>query len=82
MTKRLREWRTTKLLSVRELAQAADITPKTLTDVEYGRRLATYATMRRISQALGVEPAEIAEFAAALASRSGLAEQPSSTGPM
>jgi DNA-binding Xre family transcriptional regulator len=72
VVKRLREWRTEHLLSIRELAAAAEITPKTLTDLEYGRRRATYGTMRRISQALGVEPHEIAEFAMALASRGTL----------
>lgn len=66
----LRTWRTRQLLSLHELAMAAHVTPKTLTDLEYGRRLPGYGTMRAISKALGVEPREITEFAAALEERS------------
>jgi transcriptional regulator with XRE-family HTH domain len=65
----LRTWRTGKLMSVRELADAAGVAPKTLTDLEYGRRRPNYDTMRRIAAALGVDPLEVAEFAAAISSR-------------
>jgi transcriptional regulator with XRE-family HTH domain len=67
--RRLREWRTDALMSVRELAAAANVTPKTLTDLEYARRVAGYGTMRRISSVLGVDPREITEFAAAIEKR-------------
>ena len=73
--RRLREWRTHQLLSVRELAAAAGVTPKTLTDIELGRCRPTYQTMRTISQTLGREPREIVEFAAALASRAQVPER-------
>lgn len=62
----LRQWRTQRLLSLHELAQAAGIAPKTLTDLEYGRRRPTYGTMRRLCAALEVTPAEVTEFAAAM----------------
>lgn len=65
----LRTWRTRQLRSVAELAAAAGITPKTLIDLEYGRRTPTFATMRRLSAALGVAPEAVAEFAAAQARR-------------
>lgn len=65
----LREWRASRLMSIRDLAEAAEIAPKTLTDIEYSRRVPTFATMRRISAALGVSPHEIAEFANALRAR-------------
>ncbi len=69
VVKSLREWRTGRLWSVRELAAAAGVTHKTVIDLEYGRRRAHYATMRRITEALGVEPGEVVEFAAALEER-------------
>jgi transcriptional regulator with XRE-family HTH domain len=63
----LREWRIHRLLSITALADAAGITRKTLIDIEHGRRRPHYATMGKLSQALGVEPAEVMEFAAAMA---------------
>jgi len=57
------------MMTVRELAEAAVVTPKTLTDLEHGRHIPNYATMRRVSQALGVEATEITEFAAAIEAR-------------
>ncbi len=65
----LREWRTERLWSVRELASAAGVTHKTLIQLEHGRQRPHYATMRRIAAALGVAPGDIFEFAAALAER-------------
>ena len=67
--KPLREWRTGRLWSVRDLATAAGVTHKTVIQLEYGRQRASYGTMRRISEALGVEPSEITEFAAVLEER-------------
>ncbi|MCC7023670.1 MAG: helix-turn-helix transcriptional regulator [Thermomicrobiales bacterium] len=69
MGQTLRHWRTDRLLSIRELATAADITPKTLTDIEYGRRRPTYETMRSICQVLNVDAHDIVEFQAALNAR-------------
>ena len=63
----LREWRIQRLMSITALAHAAGITKKTLIDIEHGRRRPHYATMGKLSQVLGVEPGEIAEFAAAMA---------------
>ena len=72
MAKALRAWRTEQLLTIKDLAAAAQVTPKTLTDLEYGRHRATYRTMRQVSAALGVDPFAITEFGAALASRATL----------
>lgn len=69
MSKGLRQWRTSQLLSIRALADEAGVTPKTLTDIEYGRRVPTYETMRTISKALGVMPHDILEFEAAIQAR-------------
>ena len=38
-------------------------------EIENGRNLPTFRTIRRLSEALGVAPAEIAEFAAAIEER-------------
>ena len=67
--KPLREWRTERLLGIRELAERAGVTKKTLIDLEYGRRLAHFATIRSISEALGVDAREVTEFAAVLDER-------------
>lgn len=69
MAETLRHWRTNRLLSIRELATAADITPKTLTDIEYGRRRPTYETMRAICRELNVSAHDVIEFQAALEAR-------------
>jgi len=65
----LREWRVERLKSVTTLAEAANITRKTLIDIEYGRRWPHYETIGKLSRALDVEPQEVAEFAAAMKER-------------
>jgi transcriptional regulator with XRE-family HTH domain len=64
--KTLREWRMARLMSVRALERAAGVTQKTIIDIEYGRRRPHYGTIGKLSAALGVEPADVAEFAVAL----------------
>lgn len=56
-------------MSIRELAIRASITPKTLTDIEYGRRRPNYETMRAVCEALGVSPHEIHEFVVTIEAR-------------
>jgi transcriptional regulator with XRE-family HTH domain len=58
----LREHRQQRLMTVRELAAAASITPKTLVDIEHGRRLPHFGTIKSLAAALGVEWREVAEF--------------------
>ena len=69
MAKPLREWRTERLWSVRDLAERAGVSTKTVIQLEYGRQLPTFVTMRRIAGALGVPASGIEEFAAALGER-------------
>jgi len=64
--KSLREWRTQRLWSVRDLAGAAGVSTKTVVQIEHSRQLPTFRTMRRICGALEIEPAEVTEFAEAL----------------
>ena len=65
--KPLRAWRLSRLMSTRALANASGVTQKTIINLEYGRQRPHYATIGKLSQALGVEPGEVMEFAAALA---------------
>ncbi|CAN5546206.1 hypothetical protein BH23CHL5_BH23CHL5_02020 [soil metagenome] len=69
--KTLREWRLERLLSVGELSRRSSVTKKSLIDLEYGRRPNVhYDTIRRVCEALDVQPTEITEFASALEERS------------
>lgn len=68
-TRTLREIRLDHLLSVRELAEAADITPKTLTDIELGKRMPTYETMRNLCRVLGIEAHDVTEFVTTIQAR-------------
>ncbi len=63
----LREWRRERLLSLADLADKAGITEKTVGEIERGRARPQLRTMRKITEVLGVEPKDVAEFAAAIA---------------
>ena len=67
--KTLREWRAERLESSKTLAAKAGVSNKTILGIENGRNLPTFRTMRRLSEALAVDPAEVAEFAAAIGER-------------
>ncbi len=68
--KSLREWRIERLLSLVALSEQADVTKKTLIDIEHGRRLPHYGTIASLCRVLDVAPADVAEFAQALEGRS------------
>ncbi|CAN5521555.1 hypothetical protein BH23CHL2_BH23CHL2_07760 [soil metagenome] len=59
----LREWRKLRLLSIRDVAEAADLSTKTIFDAEHGNTRPTLQTMRRLCAALNVEPGQVEEFA-------------------
>jgi DNA-binding XRE family transcriptional regulator len=67
--KTLREWRAERLESSKTLATKAGVSNKTILEIENGRNLPTFRTMRRLSEALGVQPADVEEFAAAIEER-------------
>jgi transcriptional regulator with XRE-family HTH domain len=50
------------LLSQRALAKQAGVALKTVIDLELGRTQPHFGTMRKLSEALGVEPTAIDEF--------------------
>ena len=64
--KTLREWRAQQLLTIRDLAGKAGVSSQTVVQIEHGRKTPRTRTIRRICDALEVEPAQVAEFAAAI----------------
>ncbi len=62
----LKAHRASRLLTVRALAEQADVTTKTITDIEHGRVMPQFGTMKKIAATLGVEPTEVTEFAATI----------------
>ena len=67
--KPLRELRTERMLTVRGLARIAGVSPVTVLNVELRRFRPTNCTMQALSEALGCEVGEVAEFREALAHR-------------
>ncbi len=62
----LKRARTARLLTVRGLAAAAGVSTHTVHEVETGKRPPRFGTIKRLSDALGVDPAEVVEFRAVL----------------
>ncbi len=62
----LREARTSRLLTMRELAEQAGVALSTLYLIENGRSVPSFRVIRALSAALGMQPADIAEFASAV----------------
>jgi transcriptional regulator with XRE-family HTH domain len=62
----LREWRLERLLSIEELAAKSGVSTRTVVQIEHGRQLPRIRTIRRISEALDVQPREVTEFNQAL----------------
>ena len=67
--KPLSQWRAERLMSIKALAAAAGVSNKTVVQIEHGRQLPTFRTIHRITTALGIEPGDIEEFAAAIGER-------------
>jgi transcriptional regulator with XRE-family HTH domain len=63
----LKEWRARRLLTVRGLAEASGVALTTVYRVETGRSAPTFRVIRALSEALDVQPDDVAEFAAAIA---------------
>ena len=62
----LKEARMARLLTVRELAEKADVAPSTVYLTETGRTVPRFAVIRKLAAALEVEPSSITEFARAM----------------
>ena len=57
---RLRELREAAMLSQRDLAERANLSPTTIVHAEAGQDV-RFVTVRALAEALGVEPAELAK---------------------
>lgn len=62
----LEQHRRRRMMTQRDLADAASCGQQTIVSIERGRRATRFETMQRISRALGVEPTDVAEFATML----------------
>jgi transcriptional regulator with XRE-family HTH domain len=71
----LREARLQALLSMRQLARKAELSPTTIYLLESGQRSPQLLTIYKLSRALGVSPEEIEEFRRAMKRES--ADEPS-----
>ena len=60
--KTLGEWRTEKMLTIRDLAKSAHVSNKTISDIENGKVIPKFRTIRRLCEALGVSNTEVTEF--------------------
>jgi len=58
---KLRTLRERRFLSHRDLAKRADVSPTTVLNLEAGRVEAQRRTVRKLAQALEVDPAELVE---------------------
>jgi transcriptional regulator with XRE-family HTH domain len=57
---RVRRLREQRLLSIQELAQRAGVSVNAVLRVEHGRGRPRWRTLRRLAEALGVEPSALA----------------------
>lgn len=67
----LREVRRGKLISIEGLSEMTGVSTKTIVQVELGRSTPRLSTIKRLSEALEVEPGKVQEFAAAIADTGG-----------
>jgi len=58
----LKQARTARMLTVRGLAEKAGVSLAATHEAETGKRRPRFATIKRLSDALGVAPNQIAEF--------------------
>ena len=72
--KTLREWRRERLLGLDGLVEKSGVSKRTIIQIEHGRQLPRFTTIRKLCEALGVEPRDVAEFAAALDADQGQQE--------
>ena len=63
----LREWRDRRALAMADLVERTGVAKTTIVAIEHGRVTAIKRrTIRRLSEALGVDPWDVAEFRRAL----------------
>ena len=65
-SKTLAELRRERLLTIRALAEASGCAPRTVLQIEHGRRNPQPGTIKRLATALQVEPSAVSEFRRAM----------------
>ncbi len=60
--KSLRHWRAERALGLKELAARAGVSHSTILRIERGETLSQARVYRKLAQALGIEPLQIAEY--------------------
>ena len=63
--------RRNRVLSTRDLARESGVSAKTINAIERGRTRPAFATIRKLSMTLGVDPLEVDEFRDAIRNQSG-----------
>jgi DNA-binding XRE family transcriptional regulator len=58
--------RANRALSIRELAKLARVAPRTVYGIEHGEVVPNLSTIRKLADALGVEPLDVDEFRVAI----------------
>lgn len=66
---RLKELRARQLLTVRELADKAHMSPSTISVIEKGHGRPALSTIRKLSDLFSVDPMEVDEFRDAIEAR-------------
>ena len=64
--KTLREWRRERLISIEDLAAQTGVSTKTIVETELGRTRPKFRTIRKLCEALKVEPRDVQEFVAVI----------------
>lgn len=59
---KLTYWRAKRKLTVRDLAEMADVSPNTISKIEKGHRKGTAVTLGKLAEALQVDVSEFAEL--------------------
>jgi transcriptional regulator with XRE-family HTH domain len=59
MQTRLREWRRRRLMTQRDLAEAAGVTQSTIARLELGEASPRFGTLRKLAAALKIQPEEL-----------------------
>ena len=67
----LKQARAARMLTIRGLAREAGVSTQTVHEVETGKRSPRFGTIKRLSAALGIEPAEVVEFRTVLFGEEG-----------
>jgi DNA-binding XRE family transcriptional regulator len=68
----LRDVRAERLLSIRDLARLAGVAPSTIYMIEVGRSTPRLDVVRRLAEALSVDPLIVSEFRRAIRHHGGL----------